>query len=46
LTLAPGLPPAEAEPLQAWNNFNVFLWCTIWTLAATGAALLVMAALI
>jgi hypothetical protein len=46
LTQAPGLPPAGAKPLQANDTFDVLLWWTIWTLAATGAALLAMAALI
>jgi hypothetical protein len=36
----------KAEPLQANDTFNGFLRWTIWTLAATGAALLLMAALI
>jgi hypothetical protein len=46
LTYAPGLPPAKAEPLQANDTFDVFFQWTICTLAATGAALLLMAALI
>jgi hypothetical protein len=45
LTQAPGLPPEKGEP-QANDTFDVLLRWTIWTLAATGAALLVMAALI
>jgi hypothetical protein len=32
--------------MQANDTFDMFLRWTIWTLAATGAALLVMAALI
>jgi hypothetical protein len=41
-----GMPPAKPEPLQDNDTFDVFFQWTIWTLVATGAALLLMAALI
>jgi hypothetical protein len=40
------MPPAKPEPLQDNDTFDVFFQWTIWTLVATGAALLLMAALI
>jgi hypothetical protein len=43
-----GTGPAarKGRTIAANDTFDVFLLWTIWTLAATGAALLVMAALI